>query len=132
MIGSFGPVIFTVSSLAVLTFTDFNQSASKRTSVHEVISGKPRTEYLGAGLQKVSFKIKLDATYGVRPRLMIDLLKTMAESPMAYPLVIGGRPIGLNNWSLDSISENDNVMYNFGELVQAEISLSLTEYVAAL
>jgi phage protein U len=129
MIGSYGPIIFTVSSLRALTFNDFTRNASKRTASHEVIKGKPRTEYLGAGLQTVSFKIKLDATYGVRPRAMIEALVQMAENRMAYPLIIGGRPIGFHSWSLDSIAASDDVMYNWGELAQAEVTLNLTEYI---
>ena len=132
MIGSFGPIIFIVSSLRVLTFNDFSRSASKRTAGHEVIKGKPRTEYLGPDLQTVSFKCTLDATYGVRPRAMIEALVQMAEQGFAFPLVIGGKPIGLHNWSLDSVTANDEYMYNFGELMRAEVTLSLTEYVETL
>ncbi len=132
MVGSYGPIIFTVSSLRALTFNDFNRTAKKRTASHEVIRGKPRTEYLGADLQTVSFKCKLNATYGVKPRAMIELLVQMAEQGVAFPLVIGGMPIGIHNWSLDSVSAADKYMYNWGELLEAEVTLSLTEYVEAL
>lgn len=132
MIGSFGTVIFSVSSLRALTFTNFTRSAGKRTTKHEVITGKPRTEYLGADLQTVSFSIHLDVLYGVKPRLMIDMLTLMAETGLAYPLIIGGRPIGLNPWMIDSISVTDDVMYSFGELASADVTLNLTEYVPIL
>ena len=132
MIGSFGPVVFTVSSLRALTLQNFSRTIGKRTTKHEVIQGKPRSEYLGADLQTCNFKIRLDVMYGVRPRAMIDLLSTMAEQGVAYPLIIGGRPIGMNPWSLDSISVDDDVMYNFGELASADVTLNLTEYVAQM
>ncbi len=129
MIGSLGPVIFSVSSLRVLTFNKFKRDIKKRTTKHEVISGKPRTEYLGPYLQTVSFSMRLDITYGVQPKMMIMLLEQMAEQGLAYPLIIGGRPIGFNPWSIDSISVSDDVMYSFGELASAEVTVSLTEYV---
>lgn len=132
MIGSYGPIIFTVSSLRVLTFNNFTRTAKKRTASHEVIRGKPRTEYLGPDLQSVSFKCTLDATYGVRPRALIETLVQMSENQVAFPLIIGGMPIGFHVWSLDSVSVADEYMYNFGELMRAEVTLNLTEYVPTL
>ncbi|MDO4495903.1 MAG: phage tail protein [Clostridiaceae bacterium] len=132
MIGSFGPVIFSVSSLAVLTPTNISRNVSKRTTVHEVIKGKPRTEYLGPDLQTFSFDITLRAEYGVKPRMMLDLLSKMAEGNNAYLLQIGGRPIGEHDWCLDSVSEAWDTVYSMGELSQATVNLSLTEYVEDL
>ena len=131
-IGSFGPIVFSVSSLAVLTPNNISRNISKRTTVHEVIKGKPRTEYLGPGLQAFSFDITLRAEYGVRPRLMLDLLAEMAEGGLAYLLQIGGKPVGKHLWSLDSVSETWDNLYSMGELSQATVKISLTEYVETM
>lgn len=127
-IGSLGPVVFSVSSLAVLTPNNISRTAGKRTATHTVIEGKPLLEYLGADLQTFSFDITLSAEHGVRPRAMLDLLVEMAEGKMAYPLQIGGRPVGKNLWSLDKVSEAWNTLYSMGELSEATVNLSLTEY----
>ena len=132
VLGAFGPVVFSVSSLRVLTFNGFQRKSGKRTAKHEVISGKPRTEYLGPDLSTLSFSIRLDVTYGVQPKTMLLLLQQMSEQRGAYPMVIGGRPIGLHPWSLDSVSEEWNTVYSGGELASAEVKLSLTEYVPML
>ena len=131
-IGTLGPIVFSVSSLAVLTPNGISRSVSKRTAVHEVIRGKPRKEYLGPGLQSFSFDITLRADYGVRPRFMLDMLAVMAEGGGAYPLQIGGRPIGMHFWSIDSVSESWDNIYSMGELSEATVKLSLSEYVETL
>lgn len=127
-IGSLGPIVFSVSSLLVLTPNNIARTAGKRTTKHEVIKGKPRLEYLGADLQTFKFDITLSAEHGVRPRMMLDLLTEMAENGLAYPLQIGGRPVGKNLWSLDSVSESWDNLYSMGELSQATVNISLTEY----
>jgi hypothetical protein len=131
-IGSFGPIVFSVSSLAVLTLNNIARTAGKRTTTHTVIEGKPITEYLGADLQSFKFDITLSAEHGVRPRAMLDALAEMAEGKMAYPLQIGGRPVGKHMWSLDQVSESWNHLYSLGELSEATVSLSLTEYIETM
>lgn len=129
---AFGPIVFSVSGLAALNFNKFNRTTKKRTARHEVISGKPRTEYLGADLSTVTFEMHFDITYGVQPRMMLTLLHAMAEGSLAYPLVIGGRPQGIYNWSLDSVSEAWDTVYGGGELAAATVQVTLTEYVPLL
>ena len=129
MIGTLGGIIFTTSSFMVLTPKGFQRSVSSRWATHELIGGRPKTQYIGPGLQSVSFEMTLKADYGVRPRLMLEILARMCESPLAYPLIIGGRPVGDHNWRVVSVSETYNVVYNFGELASATVQVSLEEYV---
>lgn len=129
MVGTYGPVIFSVSSFRVLTMNNISHNASKRTATHNVMEGKPLLEYLGPGLEGFKFDIKLSAEFGVRPRDMLEKLNDMTQSKTAYPLVIGGRPVGDNDWSLTSISDTWDTLYSGGELTEASVSLTLTEYV---
>ena len=132
ILGVFGPIVFSVSSLAVLNFNNFSRTTKKRTARHEVLSGKPRTEYLGADLSTVTFEMHFDISYGVQPRAMLTLLHAMAEGKLAYPLIIGGRPQGIHNWCLDSVSESWDNVYGGGELAAATVQVTLTEYVPIL
>ena len=132
VMGAFGPIVFSVSSLVALNFKNFNRTTKKRTVRHEVISGKPRTEYLGADLSTVTFDMHFDITYGVQPRAMLTLLHAMAEGKLAYPLVIGGRPQGVHNWCVDQVSETWDNVYGGGELAAATVTVTLTEYVPVL
>ena len=132
MIGTFGPIVFSVSSFRVLTLNNISHSASKRTTKHEVIEGKPLLEHLGPNLESFNFDIRIKAQLGIKPRDMLDQLKEMAQSNEAHPLVIGGRPVGDNDWSLTSISDTWDVVYSGGELAEASVKLSLTEYLSEL
>lgn len=129
IIGSFGDIVFATSSVSVLVPNNIGRNIGKRTATHEVIEGKPLVEYLGPDLQTITFDINLRAEYGVRPRKMLDKLAEMAESNEAFLLQIGGKPIGEHSWVLDSISETWDNIYSGGELSEATVKLSLTEYI---
>lgn len=131
-IGAFGPIVFSVSSLRVLTPNNLSRTVGKRTATHDVIKGKPITEYLGPDLQTFSFDITLRAEYGVKPRTMLDELADMAEDGVAYPLQIGGKPVGKNLWCLNSVSESWDNLYSKGELSEATVKISLTEYIETM
>ena len=51
---------------------------------------------------------------------------------LAYLLQIGGKPVGKHLWSLDSVSETWDNLYSMGELSQATVKISLTEYVETM
>lgn len=129
MIGSFGSIIFKTSDKRILTFQNLQYSASSRWSSSEVINGKPRSQFLGAGLRKVSFDISISAAFGVKPRETIDRLTKIVEKGEVYMLVIGGKPISNNPFSLKDISAAWGEVFNGGELYSAKLSLTLEEYV---
>lgn len=129
MIGSFGDIVFKVSDKNVFTFQNLQLTATSRWSTQEVINGKPRSQFLGAGLIKVSFDITVSAGLGVKPRETIDKLINRVENGEVYPLIIGGKPVSNNPFSLKDISSTWGEVFNGGELYSAKLSLSLEEYV---
>lgn len=132
ILGVFGPIVFSVSSLAVLNFQNLGRTTKKRIARHEVLEGKPRIEYIGPDLSEVNFDMHFDITYGVQPRAMLTLLHAMSENKLAYPLVIGGRPQGVHNWCLESVSESWDNVYGGGELAAATVHVKLIEYIPVL
>lgn len=129
MIGSFGDVVFQVSDGNIMTFQNLQLSSEGRWASQEVISGKPRAQYLGPGTGKVSFEISVSAAFGVKPRDMIDRLTRKVENGEVNALIIGGRPISGNPFYIKSISATWGEVFNGGELYSAKMSLSLEEYV---
>lgn len=129
VIGNLGKIIFETSDEKILTFSGFSQSIKGRWSTHDIIGKKPRSEFLGAGLRTVNFKIVLSAMHGVRPRKTLKTMESMAEKGTAEQLVIGGKKIGNNCFVITSLSETWDCVYAKGELVKATVSVSLTEYV---
>ena len=71
----------------------------------------------------------LDAVLGVRPREMLECLEDIVESGKVDYLVIGGRAVGKNRFSVTSMSEAWDVVYSGGELARATVSVTMEEYV---
>lgn len=130
MIGTLGKhIIFTVSSLAVFTFKDLKHEVKGRWTLHDVLGGKPRAEFLGPDVQTVSFTIHLNKQLDIEPHLVLELLREKVENGDAEYLVIGGWPVSYNPLRFVSASEAWNKVYKFGVLTEADVTLELEEYV---
>lgn len=127
--GSWGSIVFKVSSRTVMVPKDITRKTGSNWATHNLISGKPKSQYQGAELRSVSLSVVLRADYGVRPRQQLERLANMAELPYAHPLIIGGKQLAKNPFRLVSVSETWNTVYNGGELFSAEVALTFEEYV---
>ena len=128
-IGTLGPVLFEQNGYRTMTPRSLNREVTSRAVSHEAIGGKPRTEFLGPGLQTISLEILLRADRGVRPRAMLDQLAQMVETGEVHRLVLGGKPIGQNRVRVTGTSEAWNTVYCGGELFSATVTINLEEYV---
>ena len=129
MVGKYGDVIVETSDRRILAFIGFSQSVNGRWGSHAVIGRKEQAEFNGPGKRKVSFKMCLDAVLGVRPREMLECLEDIVENGKVDYLVIGGRAVGKNRFSVTSMSEAWDVVYSGGELARATVSVTMEEYV---
>ena len=127
--GSWGPFVFQVSDRKMLALRDISRSAGSTWGTHTTIAGKPKTQYQAPTLRTASGSVTLRADYGVKPRAQLEALAKAAESPKAYPLIIGGKPLSQNPMRLTGVSETWNTVYSGGELFSAEVSLTFEEYV---
>lgn len=129
-IGNLGSlIVFEVSSNKVLTFQKMTQTVKGRWATHAVIQGKPESEFLGPDLRQGSLPIYLSVNHGVRPRTIIEKIEKAVESGTPYPLVIGGKKIGDNDWVVTNLSETWGEIIRDGCLVTANLTLTLAEYV---
>ena len=88
-IGNWGmDVVFSVSDLRVLTFDDMNQTVGSEWATHSRIGEKDQVEYLRPKLRKLTFTIDLNASFGVRPRSVLDMLERHSELGHVFPFVI--------------------------------------------
>jgi phage protein U len=127
MIGSFGPVVFEVSSAKVKTIADFERGCEARFSEHTVMQSKPLLEFLGPGLDSVSFSMRFDASLGINPKNEIETLRTICYKGEAQRLIIGGIPLGL--FAITGITESWKTINPAGILTVATVSVSMKEYV---
>lgn len=129
MIGYFGAIIFKTSDQRILNFSGFKLNVAARYASHEVINSKPVTEYIGPGLNTVSFTVGLNGNFGVNPREELERWQELAQNGNAEILVIGGKPLGVDRWVVKSISQSWDTIFNQGELFSAKIEVTLEEYI---
>lgn len=127
MIGALGNIVFTVSSDFVRTPSNIKKSRSARIAKHDIIGSKPKLEFQGEDLVSMSFDIRLDASLGVNPQSDINSLARLYTSGEVVDLVIGNVYHGA--FLIESIEENTKYTDRNGNIIVAELSISLQEYV---
>lgn len=128
-IGNLGKTItFEVSSDKVLTFYNMSRSVKGRWTQHNVM-GKPIAEFLGPDLDGGSLTVLLSAMHGVKPRKTLETIEKAVTKGTVLPFIVGGKKVGSNNWVITAVSETWKCVYSKGELVSAEVTLTLQEYV---
>lgn len=128
-IGNWGTeIVFSVSDKKVQTFESLTRTVGSQWATHSRIGKKDQVEYLRPALQKITFAMELNASYGVKPRDMLDKLTGYAEKGTVNTLVIGGKRVGSNKWRITDISEEWETVYNRGELARAKVNVTMQEY----
>jgi phage protein U len=127
-IGSFGEIVFEVSPKKTQTFNDFERSGSARWNDHEIIGQKPKSEFSGPGLEEISYVILLKVELGIDPIKQIEKLRKMRDTGKVAPLIIGGKPVSQNYWSIQQLRESHKTVDSKGNILIAEVNVSLKEY----
>lgn len=128
MVGKYGDIVFETNDKRILAFNKFSQNVSGRWSSHAVIGKKEKSEFNGPGKRKVTFNMTFCAELGVRPHDMLKKLEDIVENGKVDYLVIGGRAVGENRFSVTSINETWDIVLSGGELARASVSVTLEEY----
>lgn len=128
MIGSLGDIVFEVSTDKVRTFDNLKRKGSGRWAVHDVVGKKPVREFIGQGAESISFSMQLSTALGVTPRDEIDKLRELRDKGTAVEFVLNGSSVGDNLWVVEDLSEDWRRLDNTGQLIYAELSVSLQEY----
>lgn len=128
-IGYLGDVVFVVSEKTLRTFNEFTRSSASRWAKHEVLGKKPLTQWIGPGLDTVSFTMRFDARYGINPRKELDRLTTLEREGKALPLEIGGKGVGVGLWVITSLEQSWSNIDHIGNILVAMANISLEEYV---
>lgn len=129
MIGFFGDIVFETSDERILTFTGFKRSASSRWANHEVIGGKPKSEFNGPDLDNIAFTVHLRGNFGVKVKEEMDKWLIKCRAGEVETLVVGDSALGVNKWKITSVSQAWNTILNKGELISADVEVNLEEYV---
>ena len=128
-LGNLGPIVFVVSQTAIRTIEDFNRSSAGRWAQHDILGQKPKKEFLGPGVDKVTFTIRFSAAHGLNPRKELDQLTMLERAGKAMPLILGGKGVGVSLWVITDSSQDWQKLDSNGNVIDAQVSLTLEEYV---
>lgn len=130
-IAVFGNKIFQVTQDRIYTFDGIQYGSSLNTEKQDASGKKPSTYNKGPGLNSLSIKISLDVSLGVNPRSEIEEWESIKDAGVAYPFILGSRPLGKNKWLLVDVQATMQVIDSNGNVLAAELSLKFDEYVRA-
>lgn len=128
-IGTLGNVVFEASLGKLRTIHNFSRDGLARVATHDIIGKKPITEFLGPGLEHISFTMQFNSFAGVDPAKETEKLRTMRDSGEANQLVINNKPVTKNKWLVESVAEKVIATDRFGKTVRSDVEVKLVEYV---
>lgn len=128
MIGTFGSVVFESSTKKVNTIDEFNRTSTADFAEHKTLDGKPRLQFLGEGLDKITFTMRLNIFLGVIPEKQIKILQDIKAAGEAQTLIIGDTPLG--NFVVTELNEKWPHIDGKGNLIVAYMDITLKEYVS--
>ncbi len=129
MIGVWGDVIFSVSEKQLQTFDNFKRTETARWSKHDIHGQKQKSEFLGLDVGKISFTMHFSAYHGVNPRDELNKFIKRVRSGEAHTLIIGNERVGVNKWYIPSVDESWNYVDNRGNVLTADLNVTMEEYV---
>ena len=125
LLGMFGAVVFTCSSVQVMTFKDLQVQRTARFAMHNVLGQKPMPEYIGPDATTVTFNIQLRNQYNSPPNVYLPILQTILETGKAQTLILGSDYFG--DYILEGFTENRLYHTGLGVCIGADVTLNLKE-----
>lgn len=129
MIGSIGDVTFETSSQRIRTLFDMKRTGAVRLAQHERMNKKAITEFVGKGLESMSFSMQLARYMGVDPDKEAERLREYRDNGTPLLFMLNNKVVGENKWLIESISEEVERFGRDGEILSMNVELSLSEYV---
>lgn len=127
-IGSLGDIIFSVSSNTIKTLSRLKQSGGASFSEHKRHNAAPVLEYTGRELKEVSFQITLSEQLGVDVHEEIEKIIQYTESGKILNFVLGKKTFGGGKWVITKYTVAHKYFDKMGDVVLADVSLTLKEY----
>lgn len=123
-----GQVVFSVSSKVVRTLDELTRSTTPRWAIHDRYLQKPKSQFLGPGLDTISFTIKFDARLGTDPRKEAERLVNLAQKGKPVGFAVGGKKMGSYLWKVTGLEQGEQRINRKGEITRIVASVSLEEY----
>lgn len=128
-LGSFAGITFVVSRKKILTFSELKRDDAPRWTDHEVLNGRPISEFLGPGLSGLSLKIELRKSLGITdPYAQLTKLKKFASSGKTSAFILGKKTISNGKFKIEAIGQAFEEIAPNGEVLKITVDLTLKQY----
>lgn len=124
-IGVLGPITFEVTADKVRTWQEARRSTTARWATHDVYAGKPKKEFIGPGLSKITLSVRLDSQFGLVPTDELKQMKDQMDSGSVLQFTVGGELLG--DFSIENMDEELKRFDRTGVLTTAIVALTLEE-----
>ncbi|MEG0258908.1 MAG: phage tail protein [Lysinibacillus sp.] len=128
-IGSFGPIVFEITTDKILSYDSFTRTTEPRYVEHKVQRLKPRLEFEGEGIDPIKIKVLLKAELGVNPEAEMKKMREYAQRGKRDLFIRGGNPVSPNSFVIKRAEETHKRVDNYGNVLEIEVQLDLLEYV---
>ncbi len=128
VIGSFGDIIFSVSTKEVKTFDNMKWDSSAKYVEHDRHLRDPLLEFTGTNADKISFTMYFSIFLGVDPLWEIGKLLAMERKGIANYLVIGSKRYGRHKWVINGTPKDLERFDNKGRMMSAKCTINLVAY----
>lgn len=127
-IGTYGDIIFKISSIDLISPESYDVAISSKVKKHQIINNPDITEFQGRNLRKISLPIKLVGTL-TNINKSISTLTNYTEEGIDKPFIFGGEKIGDNNYRIENFNYTVAKTDVFGAPLVVNANLSLEEYI---
>ncbi len=93
-----------------------------------IIGKRPKTEFLGPGMDEVTLEVILSAEMGVRPRSEMAKFRSACKKGEVHYLYINGKKVCKNKMAITAVSESWDEIWSQGELARAVVAVTFSEY----
>ncbi len=130
MFASLGDYEFEVSVYNLATFTDLKFTNSAQYQEHKIIGRKGLLEFTGLNASTCSLNIHLE--YGLAEDLYgtIDYFYQAMNDGEALLFMLGNDVMGEGFWVIESMNESYQEISARGDVIVADLSLTMKEYLA--
>ena len=129
MLATLGEYEFEVSMYNIATFTDLRFSNAASYTEHRILGGKGLLEFTGLSASTCSLNIHLEEGLSEDLAGTIDYFYSAMNKGEALLFMIGSAVMGEGFWVIESLEESYPEISGKGELLTADLTLKLKEYV---
>lgn len=132
MVGSFGDLLFEVSTERVFTFDNFRHDVKSRYARHELLNTPPVLEWLGEDTSKITLNVTLTASLGVTPAYEIKRIQELVLSGTAEWLILANEVVGESRFVITEASTKTVATDGEGRILVATMDLTFESYNATM